>query len=342
MRFEGDPSPTYTGCPWLRLGRFGGLRCAGREADIARDIFAGCVRAWRFSPSVGLSYLTLDRAAPTLSGGEAQRIRLAAQLGSNLRGVCYILDEPTIGLHPRDNRMLLDTLGKLERKGNTVVVVEHDEETIRRAGHIIDLGPGAGVNGGYVVAAGNRQALMSAPRSLTGRCLAQSAAPPHDGSRRRDGESGTQADPRQRRAAAQPEGPDVAVPLGRLVCVTGVSGSGKSTLVREMLYENLHRLSADDGRRAAGNRRDAGTARLPRDHRLGRHPARTGSGPDAHRQDAALLPGHLRRDLGRHPPAVRGGHGSAHARLRPGPLLLQRQGRALRGLRRARGSRRSR
>ncbi len=121
------------------------LDCAGREAEIARDIVAELALAPRaFSSDVGLGYLALDRSAPTLSGGEAQRIRLAAQLGSNLRGVCYILDEPTIGLHPRDNRILLDTLAKLEAKGNTLVVVEHDEDTIRRADHVIDLGPGAG------------------------------------------------------------------------------------------------------------------------------------------------------------------------------------------------------
>ncbi len=121
---------------------------------------------------MGLGYLALDRAAPTLSGGEAQRIRLAAQLGSNLRGVCYILDEPTIGLHPRDNRVLLDTLAKLQAKGNTLVVVEHDEDTIRRADHVIDLGPGAGSRGGAVVAQGTADDLMRMPGSVTGRFLA--------------------------------------------------------------------------------------------------------------------------------------------------------------------------
>src|SRR5690606_17496277 len=125
-----------------------------------------------FLDPVGLGYLTLDRGAPTLSGGEAQRIRLASQLGSNLRGVCYILDEPTIGLHPRDNDLLLDTIGALSTKGNTVVVVEHDEETIRRAEHVIDLAPGAGVHGGEVVASGPLDALLAAPRSVTGRVLA--------------------------------------------------------------------------------------------------------------------------------------------------------------------------
>src|SRR5205085_1936221 len=123
---------------------FRDVSMAGREAEIARDIVPELRSRLGFLEHVGLGYLALDRAAPTLSGGEAQRIRLAAQLGSNLRGVCYILDEPTIGLHPRDNRVLLDTLQRLEAKGNTLIVVEHDEETIRRGAHVIDLGPGAG------------------------------------------------------------------------------------------------------------------------------------------------------------------------------------------------------
>src|SRR6266436_10105407 len=133
------------------------IRLAGREAGIARDLVAELRSRLAFLDEVGLAYLSLDRSAPTLSGGEAQRIRLAAQLGSNLRGVCYILDEPTIGLHQRDNQILLDTLEKLEAKGNTLVVVEHDEDTIRRAGHIIDLGPEAGLNGGRLVAEGDAE-----------------------------------------------------------------------------------------------------------------------------------------------------------------------------------------
>src|SRR5690606_38298317 len=133
---------------------FLGLGAQGREAEIARDILTEIRGRLDFMMDVGLGYLALDRAAPTLSGGEAQRIRLAAQLGSNLQGVCYVLDEPTIGLHPRDNRILLNALSRLEGNGNTLVVVEHDEDTIRRAGHVIDIGPGAGVRGGMVVAQG--------------------------------------------------------------------------------------------------------------------------------------------------------------------------------------------
>ena len=151
------------------------LKLEAREREIARDVVPELVSRLGFLDLVGLGYLTLDRAAPTLSGGEAQRIRLAAQLGSNLRGVCYILDEPTIGLHPRDNALLLDTIEKLVRKGNTVVVVEHDEETIRRAEHVVDLGPGAGRDGGEVIVNGSLRDLLASERSITGRML---AAPP--------------------------------------------------------------------------------------------------------------------------------------------------------------------
>ena len=148
------------------------LELRGREREIARDLLAEIRSRLTFLHDVGLGYLALDRAAPTLSGGEAQRIRLAAQLGSNLQGVCYVLDEPTIGLHPRDNEILLDTLERLGDKGNTLVVVEHDEETIRRADHVIDLGPGAGTRGGRVVGQGRTDDLIAAPESLTGRFLA--------------------------------------------------------------------------------------------------------------------------------------------------------------------------
>ncbi len=218
------------------------LRLAGREAQIARDILAELRARLAFLRRVGLAYLQLGRPAPSLSGGEAQRIRLAAQLGSNLRGVCYILDEPTIGLHVRDNRLLLDTLARLERKGNTVVVVEHDEDTIRRAQHVIDLGPGAGVNGGRVVAAGPLPALLASPESVTGRMLATPLRHPL-GARR-------PVDLRRREQTLEIIGARlhnlknlrVRIPLQRLVCVTGVSGSGKSTLVRAVLHDNLLRL----------------------------------------------------------------------------------------------------
>jgi excinuclease ABC subunit A len=209
----------------------------GREAAIARDVVAEIRSRLGFLEEVGLGYLTLDRAAPTLSGGEAQRIRLAAQLGSNLQGVCYVLDEPTIGLHPRDNGILLDALHKLGDSGNTLVVVEHDEDTIRRADHIIDIGPGAGRRGGRVIAQGDAAALQANPDSLTGRFLGAPLKHPQQPRRAVDA-----AVPRLRLQGAHLHNlrqVDAEVPLGRLVAVTGVSGSGKSTLARDVLLANV-------------------------------------------------------------------------------------------------------
>ena len=152
---------------------FNKLKLDSREKEIARDLLNELRSRLQFLERVGLGYLQLDRSAPTLSGGEAQRIRLAAQLGSNLQGVCYVLDEPTIGLHPRDNAILLDSLAELAGNRNTLVVVEHDEDTIRRADHVVDLGPAAGVRGGEIVGAGVVKDLMRNPRSVTGKFLRQ-------------------------------------------------------------------------------------------------------------------------------------------------------------------------
>ncbi|NND58833.1 MAG: excinuclease ABC subunit UvrA, partial [Gammaproteobacteria bacterium] len=228
-------------------GFFESLRLRGREAEIARDVVAELRSRLQFLEQVGLAYLSLDRAAPTLSGGEAQRIRLAAQLGSNLRGVCYILDEPTIGLHARDNDMLLDTLGQLEQRGNTVIVVEHDEDTIRRAEHVIDLGPGAGVRGGEVVANGSLDDLLRSKRSLTAKMLREPLAHPLNGQRR-----STRKAPKLVIRDASLHNLrmiDIPIPLQRLVCVTGVSGSGKSTAIRDILHDNLEQLLAQKRRR---------------------------------------------------------------------------------------------
>jgi len=222
------------------------LNLRGREAHIARDVLAELESRLRFLEEVGLGYLSLDRSAPTLSGGEAQRIRLAAQLGSNLQGVCYVLDEPTIGLHPRDNRVLLETLDTLRAAGNTLVVVEHDEDTIRHADHVIDLGPGAGTSGGRVVAQGTAGELARSPQSVTGRFLAKPLAHPLVPKR-----AVRASDPAlviQNATLHNLQGVEAQVPLGRLIAITGVSGSGKSTLARDVLHDNLKRaLSASNG-----------------------------------------------------------------------------------------------
>jgi excinuclease ABC subunit A len=216
------------------------LKLNAREEEIARDIVAEVKSRLAFLQEVGLGYLTLDRSAPTLSGGEAQRIRLAAQLGSNLQGVAYVLDEPTIGLHARDNRILLDTLEKLQSKGNTLVVVEHDEDTIKRAHHIIDLGPGAGVRGGEIVAEGTAEELMANPKSLTGRFLRKPLS--HPLHHREAVATRDEFVTISKASLNNLRNVSVKLPLRRLSVITGVSGSGKSTLAREVVHENLAAL----------------------------------------------------------------------------------------------------
>jgi excinuclease ABC subunit A len=164
---------------WVESVTFG-----DRDGQIARDIVPEIASRLRVLREIGLGYLQLSRSVTTLSGGEAQRIRLAAQMGSNLSGVLYVLDEPTIGLHARDNEQLLDALAHLKRRGNSLLVVEHDEETMRRADHVIDLGPGAGVEGGRIVAEGTLAELMEHPDSITGRCLREPRRFPARGERR--------------------------------------------------------------------------------------------------------------------------------------------------------------
>ncbi|HXR92491.1 MAG TPA: hypothetical protein VN750_19655, partial [Steroidobacteraceae bacterium] len=236
---------------------FGQLELNARETEIARDLLAELRSRLGFLDRVGLGYLQLDRSAPTLSGGEAQRIRLAAQLGSNLQGVCYVLDEPTIGLHPRDNEILLDSLTELVNHRNTLVVVEHDEDTIRRADYVLDLGPAAGVRGGEVVGSGTVKDLIRNPRSTTGRFLAeplQHPARPH-----RPVDTRTDLLKLDRVTLHNVKGTDVDIPLGRLVVITGVSGSGKSTVARDVLYANLRRVLGEaNGNGGNGNGRGAG------------------------------------------------------------------------------------
>ncbi|NER78246.1 MAG: excinuclease ABC subunit UvrA [Leptolyngbya sp. SIO1D8] len=190
----------------------------------------------QFMLDVGLDYLTLHRTAMTLSGGEAQRIRLATQIGSGLTGVLYVLDEPSIGLHQRDNDRLLNTLKHLRDLGNTLIVVEHDEDTIRAADHLVDIGPGAGIHGGSIVAQGDLQTLLAATDSLTGAYLSGRRTIPTPATRRAgNGRSLKLLDARRNNLKHI----DVEIPLGKLVCVTGVSGSGKSTLVNELLYPSI-------------------------------------------------------------------------------------------------------
>ena len=217
------------------------LRFNKTEQEIVRDLLKEVNGRLKFLQEVGLNYLNLDRSAPTLSGGEAQRIRLASQLGSNLQGACYILDEPTIGLHARDNNKLIQTLRQLQQQGNTVVVVEHDEETIREADHVIDIGPRAGVRGGDVISSGSLNKLLKNKKSLTGQCL--SAPMRHPMRDLRDAELRQDWPQRYLELSGVHENNlddlSVKIPLHQLVCVSGVSGSGKSTLVRSVLYKNL-------------------------------------------------------------------------------------------------------
>jgi len=216
------------------LAFFSGLQLAGQRREIADKIVKEIQNRLGFLVNVGLDYLTLARSAETLSGGEAQRIRLASQIGAGLVGVMYVLDEPSIGLHQRDNARLLETLRQLRDLGNTVIVVEHDEEAILSADHVLDIGPGAGVHGGRVVAQGRPQDIIEEPNSITGRYLAGSeeiAVP----ARRSPNDSKNQLVIRGARGNNL-KTIDVSIPIGLFTCVTGVSGSGKSTLINDSLY----------------------------------------------------------------------------------------------------------
>ena len=221
------------------LDFFRGLRLEGAKQAIAEKIVHEIVARLSFLNNVGLDYLSLDRSAETLSGGEAQRIRLASQIGSGLTGVMYVLDEPSIGLHQRDNGRLLDTLKHLRDLGNTVIVVEHDEEAIGSADHVLDMGPGAGEHGGRVVAEGTPAEIRANPASLTGQYLSGALAIPVPKSRRRFDKTRVF---RLRGARGNNlKNAELALPVGLFVCVTGVSGSGKSTLINDTLYNAVAR-----------------------------------------------------------------------------------------------------
>ena len=231
---------------------FDGLTLTGNQQMIAAQILKEIGSRLRFLQSVGLSYLTLSRSSGTLSGGESQRIRLATQIGSSLMGVLYILDEPSIGLHQRDNDKLLDTLRRLRDLGNTLIVVEHDEDTMRAADWLIDIGPGAGALGGQVVSAGTPEQVMADPNSLTGQYLSGKKRIEVPECRRAgNGKWLTVRGAKENNL----KNIDVSVPLGTLTCVTGVSGSGKSSLVNEIIFKrlgaDLNRMKAHPGRHDA-------------------------------------------------------------------------------------------
>ncbi len=231
---------------------FDGLSLTGNQHMIAAQILKEIGSRLRFLQSVGLSYLTLSRSSGTLSGGESQRIRLATQIGSSLMGVLYILDEPSIGLHQRDNDKLLDTLRRLRDLGNTLIVVEHDEDTMRAADWLIDIGPGAGALGGQVVSAGTPEQVMADPNSLTGQYLSgKKRIEVPEGRRTGNGKWLTVRGARENNL----KNIDVSIPLGTLTCVTGVSGSGKSSLVNEIIFKrlgaDLNRMKAHPGKHDA-------------------------------------------------------------------------------------------
>ncbi|MDY6939018.1 MAG: excinuclease ABC subunit UvrA [Cyanobacteriota bacterium] len=223
------------------IDRINRLTLTDRQAQIAHLVLKEIRARLQFLLDVGLDYLSLDRAAMTLSGGEAQRIRLATQIGAGLTGVLYVLDEPSIGLHQRDNGRLLRTLTKLRDLGNTLIVVEHDEETIRAADCLVDIGPGAGVHGGEVVAQGDLETILNAERSLTGMYLSGRKTIATPETRRRGNGRALRLQDAHRNNLRHL---DIEIPLGKLVCVTGVSGSGKSSLIDELLYPALlHHLT---------------------------------------------------------------------------------------------------
>ena len=289
------------------------------DRHVARLILREIDERLRFLENVGIGYLSMDRAAATLSGGEAQRIRLATQIGCSLVGVLYILDEPSIGLHQRDNSKLIGTLERLRDLGNTVIVVEHDEQTMRAADHLVDMGPGAGVHGGKVVAQGTAKQVERVKDSATGQFLA--------GTR-------TIAAPKKRRTPkgyVEIEGAtqhnlrdvDVKVPLGVLTCVTGVSGSGKSTLVNEVLYKSVASRLHRARRRPGAHRAIHGLDQLDKIIAVDQSPI--GRTP---RSNPATYTGlfDVIRDM------FSKTAGGARARVQGRAVLLQRQGRALRGL----------
>ena len=292
------------------------------DKPVAEPIVAELLTRLALLNQLGLSYLSLARSGNTLSGGEAQRIRLAAQLGSNLTGVCYILDEPTIGLHARDNRILIDALKTLRDRGNTILVVEHDEETIREADTIVDLGPGAGQGGGRVVASGKLADLKKVPLSVTGALL--DGNPKKITSRLRPYKK-LPAIAIQKAAVNNLKKVNAKIPLGCLIAVTGVSGSGKSSLLKETLYRGLRNRLLKQ-RRPAGRCKDIkGWQNLD---------ARAGSRPQSHRPHTTFRAGFLCRVFVGNSQIVLADPAGPGQRIFGRPLFIQCGRRSLRNLQR--------
>jgi excinuclease ABC subunit A len=260
----------FTAMPVSRaLEKARSIKLTGRDEQIAGRIMHEIVERLQFLNAVGLSYISLDRSAATLSGGEGQRIRLATQIGSKLRGVLYVLDEPSIGLHHRDNGRLLNALEELRDLGNTVLVVEHDEETIRRADYVIDLGPGAGRHGGDVVAHGTPEQITTVAESLTGAYIAGRTRIDMRPERRKvNGSAVTVLGARENNL----KNIDVTFPLGLINVVTGVSGSGKSTLVNDILYRSLAKALYRSREQAGEHKAIAGAENIDKVIRIDQSP----------------------------------------------------------------------
>ena len=295
------------------------LELEGNSRIVAKQILKEIDARLGFLNDVGLGYLTLSRGAGTLSGGEAQRIRLATQIGSALMGVMYILDEPSIGLHQRDNAKLIATLRRMRDLGNTVIVVEHDEETMRAADWIVDVGPGAGEHGGQIVAEGTAEQICANPDSLTGQYLSGRKRIPVPAKRRKPAGYLTV------RGASEHnlKNIDVKIPLGVLTCVTGVSGSGKSSLVNEILYKYLAKKLNRANTRAGKFDSIEGLEKLDKIIMIDQSPI--GRTPRSNPATYTGLFDMIRKVFAQSPEAkVRGYPGE--------PVLLQREGRPVRSL----------
>ena len=298
------------------------VELTGHKLAIAEKIVKEISSRISFLNNVGLDYLSLERSADTLSGGESQRIRLASQIGSGLTGVMYVLDEPSIGLHQRDNEPPAGNAQKPARFGNSVIVVEHDQDAILAADHVVDMGPGAGEHGGAIIAQGTPEDIQQNPDSLTGKYLSGKLAIALPEKRTEPkNDRWLKIEPAHR--GNNLKNVNLNLPVGLFVCVTGVSGSGKSTLINETLYQAMAQpsLRQHRGARAVSEHRWAGLLRQGHQH-----------GPESHRTHAALQPSHLYRTVHADPRVVRGRAPGARARLWARAILVQRQGRPLRSL----------